>query len=209
MRYLGVRSDPAGEVREKLERLAASLRQRIRPRHVLRVLDIRRTANGLWLDSVSLPGDMARVMLADCAQAALLVCTLGPGFDALMRQQQARGMAEAVLLDALGSAMVEEGCDAAEAELSGRCPGLHLTDRFSPGYGDLPLSIQPDILAATDATRRLGVTALPSCLMNPQKTVTAVVGLADKPQQARIRGCGHCALRERCAYRKGGTTCAY
>ena len=120
---------------------------------------------------------------------------------------QARDMAQAVLLDALGSAWVEMGCDAAEKELAARLPGLYLTDRFSPGYGDLPLSVQPEILTATDAMRRLGTQVTQSCLINPRKTVTAVIGIAEEPQPARVRGCAHCSMREMCAYRKEGKTC--
>ena len=208
LRYLGVRSDPTGEARGSLEALAGELGERFSPRHVLRVLEIRREGPALMLGNlVSLPGQMARDMLRDCERAALLVCTLGVGFDARMRTEQARDMSRAVMLDALGSAWVEAGCDAAEKELAARFPGMYLTDRFSPGYGDLPLSAQPEILAATDAARRLGAQATESCLINPQKTVTAVIGIADKPQPARVRGCAHCALQGMCAYRKGGNTC--
>ena len=209
MRYLGVRSDPEGEVRARLTALAGELRARIRPRHVLRVLPVLPEEGALSLGGeVALPGELAQTMLAECRQAALLVCTLGAAFDAWMRTEQARNMAAAVMLDALGSAYVEEGCDGAEGELAARFPGMHLTDRFSPGYGDLPLNVQPVILAATDAARRLGAQATESCLINPQKTVTAVIGIADRPQRARIRGCAHCAMREGCEYRKGGTSCA-
>lgn len=209
LRYLGVRSDPDGAVRGRLAALAGELEERVKPRYALRVAALRRGEEGVMLEGtgVMLPGRLAQTMLEDCGCAALLVCTLGVAFDARMRAMQARDMAEAVLMDALGSAWVEAGCGEAEKELAGRFPGMHLTDRFSPGYGDLPLSLQPDILAATDASRRLGVQATESCLLIPQKTVTAVIGIADRPQKARIRGCAHCSLGGKCAYRKGGTTC--
>lgn len=206
LRYLGVRSDPDGAVRAQLAALAEDVRARISPRYALRVLEV--CPEPLTLGGVALPGGLAKTMLADCRQAALLVCTLGAEFEARMRTEQARDMARAAMLDALGSAMVEAGCDEAERALAARFPGMHLTDRFSPGYGDLPLSVQPEILAATDAARRLGVQATESCLLLPQKTVTAVIGIADRPQRARIRGCAHCSLRGDCAYRKGGKTCA-
>lgn len=208
LRYLGIQSDPGSEARGRLEALAGELRERIMPRHVLRVLDICRDGDGLTLGhAVPLPGNMARAMLRDCERAALLVCTLGTSFDARMRTEQARDMAGAVMLDALGSALVEAGCDEAERELAARFPGLYLTDRFSPGYGDLPLSLQPDVIEATDAARRLGVQVTESCLINPQKTVTAVIGIADRPQPARVRGCARCPMQGDCEYRKGGTTC--
>ena len=103
-----------------------------------------------------------------------------------------------------GSALVEAACDRAEEELRSRHPGLYLTDRFSPGYGDLPLSLQPQLLAACDAPRRLGVTLTQSLLMLPQKSVSVVIGLSKRPQQARIRGCAYCALAQTCAYRGQG-----
>ena len=208
LRYLGVQSDPGGEVRGRLRVMAEELREKIAPRYALRVLDVCREGDALTLGhAVRLPGNMARRMLQDCERAALLVCTLGTRFDARMRTEQARDMAGAVMLDALGSALVEAGCDEAERELAARFPGLYLTDRFSPGYGDLPLSVQPDVIEATDAARRLGVQVTESCLINPQKTVTAVIGVADRPQPARVRGCAQCSRQGACEYRKGGTTC--
>ena len=47
----------------------------------------------------------------------------------------------------------------------------------------------------------------PSVLMNPAKSVTAVIGLSERPQPARVRGCGYCALRETCQYHKEGKSC--
>lgn len=209
LRYLGVKSDPDGAVRARLTALAETLRDAIRPRYALRVYAVRSAEQGARLEGsgVTLPGRLAATMLRDCEQAALLVCTLGAAFDAKVRSAQARDMAEAVMLDALGSAWVESGCDEAEKLLAARFPEKFLTDRFSPGYGDLPLTVQPDILAATDAGRQLGVQATESCLMLPQKTVTAVIGIADRPQPARIRGCANCPMRGECDYRKGGTSC--
>ena len=117
-------------------------------------------------------------------------------------------MARAVMLDACGSAWVEAGCDQAEAEVAERFPDLYLTDRFSPGYGDLPLTLQNPICTALDARRHLGICVTESLLMNPSKSVTAVIGLSDRPQAARIRGCEYCSMRENCTLRKGGKTCA-
>ena len=213
LRYLGAGERAPEDMRAGMAALAAELEARIRPRHALRVLDITRAGDALTLgggalpDGLTLPGQLARTVLAACDRAALLVCTLGPTFDAWMRALQARDMARAVMLDALGSAWVEAGCDAAERALMARLPGKHLTDRFSPGYGDLPLTLQSALLEATDAPRYLGVSATESCLLIPQKTVTAIIGIADTPQPARIRGCGACPLRERCASRKGGKNC--
>ena len=209
LRYLGV-LHPTEELHREAERLADELSAEIQPRYVYRVFTLERLPDCVRLQgaNVDLTGSSARAMLDGCGQAALLACTLGARFDARLLALQARDMAKAVIYDALGSALVEAGCDQAEREISGRFPDLFLTDRFSPGYGDLPLALQPRFCAALDAERRLGLTVSQSLLLNPVKSVTAVIGLSDVPQPARIRGCACCNLRETCTIRKGGSTCA-
>lgn len=208
LRYLG-----AAEAPEALRRQAAgemeALRAQVRPRYVYRVWDLDFRGDGIALRGTGLVlrGTGAARMLETCDQAALLACTLGARFDLSLTALQARDMARAVIVDACGSALVEQGCGEAEAELSARFPGRYLTDRFSPGYGDLPLELQGDICAVLDAARRLGLTVTESLLLNPVKSVTAVIGLSDRLQMARIRGCACCQMRECCALRKGGKHC--
>ena len=208
LRYLAIARPDASSL-EALEPVAAALENALTPRFTFAAFPVRHTPEGEALEGsgLVLPGEMAKTMLRDCTHAALLLCTLGAGFEAMLRAASARDMAQAAMLDACGSAYVEAGCVAAEAAIAARFPGKHLTDRFSPGYGDLPLSLQPALCAALDAQRRLGVTVTESLLMVPTKTVSAVIGLADTPQPARIRGCGFCTLRETCTFWKGGTTC--
>lgn len=210
LRYLGAGSRPPEELRRDMADVAEKLTRAVRPRHVYRVFPLSHTQEGAALEGsgVTLPGETARRMLEDCDQAVLLLCTLGAGFETMLRAQQVRDMARAVMLDACGSAWVEAGCGEAEREIRARFPGRYLTDRFSPGYGDLPLALQRDVCAALDGWRRLGVQVTESFLMNPTKSVTAVIGLSNRPQAARIRGCGFCAMAETCALRKGGKTCA-
>ncbi len=207
LRYAGVREENGGVLHAQIEEIARACEARIQPRYVWRLMELRREGTQLFLAEMPLEGQTARKMLAQCHHAAVLVCTLGASFDAWEKQVRARDMAQGLLLNACGSAYVEAGCDAAEAEIRSKLPGKYLTDRFSPGYGDLPLSCQKTLLAWTDAMRRLGITLTDSQLMNPMKSVTAIIGIADTPQAAKIRGCAYCALRERCTLRKGGKTC--
>ena len=52
-----------------------------------------------------------------------------------------------------------------------------LTNRCSPGYGDLPLSLQPHLLSALNANKLLHITLSDTLLMIPQKSITAIVGI--------------------------------
>lgn len=207
--YLGVRGQPAPELREQVAAVAAELAEKIEPRSLYRVFPLERSAQGIALAGagVTLTGSLAERMLADCGRAALLGCTLGWEFDRLLEETQRRDMARAVILDACGSALVEAGCGRAEEELRGRLAGQYLTDRFSPGYGDLPLALQRPICAALEAEKRLGLHVTESLMLDPVKSVTAVIGIAHVPQMARIRGCEHCGMRESCTLRKRGDRC--
>ena len=175
LRYLGIR-EPDREWTEKAEAMLAFLREKCPPRFHWRLFPLARGENSLMLDGgPALSGGMAEKMLRDCTHAAVLVCTLGTAFDRLISTEQARDMARAALMDACASALVEEGCDAAERDMKAHLPGRCLTDRFSPGYGDL---------------------------LTPMKSVTALIGVADTPQPARVRGCAFCALRGKCDFQR-------
>ncbi len=208
LRYLGAEGAPE-ELRRQAEEIGAELAAQVQPRYTYRLCTLSFEAEGIRLlePDLLLPGHDAAVMLAQCRRAVLLACTLGARFDSRLLALQARDMARAALLDACGSALVEQGCDQAEREIAARFPDQFLTDRFSPGYGDLPLTLQPGICRALDTERRLGVHVSRHLLMNPVKSVTAVIGLSDRPQMARIRGCAHCRLQETCTLRKGGNSC--
>ena len=209
LRYLGAQN-ARGEARRAVEETAAALEEQITPRYMYRVFRVSLVPEGAYLPEAGLllPGRLVAEMLKDCPQAALFACTLGAEFDRLLRYAQARDMAKAAVLDACGSAYVENACQEAEGEIRARFPALFGTDRFSPGYGDFPLTVQPAFLAALNAEKRLGIYALPSCLMSPGKSVTAVMGLSPRPQPAKIRGCAFCAMKNDCDYRKRGMTCA-
>lgn len=210
LRYLRVRGEAPEALRAQVGRAANALVESVRPRWTYRAFPLRHTADGVALDgaAVTLTGILAHRMLQACDTGILLACTLGAPFDARLRAAQARDMGGAVILDACGSAWVEAGCDEAERELAARFEGRYLTDRFSPGYGDLPLALQPSVLAALNAEKRLGIHAGESFLMTPAKSVTAIIGVSDEPQPARVRGCAFCVMSSHCAYRQGGTTCA-
>ena len=209
LRYSGV-PVADGAMRERMGRLLLKVRDRLQPRSVWRLFSLEHREEGILLKGpdVLLTGHSARRMLSGCDAAALMACTVGVAFDRLLLETQHRDMAEALLLDGLGSAWVEALCDDVQREIAAALPGRFLTDRFSPGYGDLPLALQPELLRAVNAQRRVGVTLTDSCLMNPVKSVTALVGLSDSPQPARLRGCAYCALSGSCALRKRGVSCA-
>lgn len=149
-------------------------------------------------------GDVCR-MLAPCREAVLLAATLGAQSERLILRTQAKDAARAVLLDAVLSAAIEAVCDQAEAALRKEITeqGLYLTDRFSPGYGDMPLAQGKEICEVLGVSRRIGLTVSASGIMIPRKSVTAIMGISPEPVTRRPSGCEGCEARENCALRRG------
>ena len=80
--------------------------------------------------------------------------------------------------------------------------GLYLRPRFSPGYGDFPLSCQPQLLGCLEAGKRNGITLTDSYLMAPSKSVTAVIGVSPLSRTCTVKGCEACGKTD-CTYRRG------
>lgn len=206
LRYIGVRGAAPADIDEALTRAIALLMRSARPRVLWRRYD--RLPDGTLAGTGFRPaGEDIRVHLRGCGGVVLMAATLGTEIERLIGRMQLTDPADALVLDACASAAVENVCDNLCADIAAALAPAYLTARFSPGYGDLPLTQQADLFRALDVTRRIGVTLTDSGLMLPQKSVTALLGVSDAPIEGRARGCGTCALYPTCAYRKDGKTC--
>ena len=204
-RYFGARGTPDESTMALLEKCAVPLLAVATPRAVWREAAV----DALAAAGILRGGDVMK-HLDGCPQALLLAGTLGPAVDAQIRRAGVGDIAAGVASDALGSALAEQAAEAAEAELRqwAAKEGKYLTGRFSPGYGDWDIAVQPLVANALDTVRRAGLCVTDTNLMTPRKSVTAILGVSDHPVKGKLAGCGHCVLRTRCEYRKRGKTCA-
>ncbi len=144
-------------------------------------------------------GDIRR-HITGSTEIVLMAATLGIGVDTEIKKAQTVDMARAAVLDACAAAAIEAFCDEKMPD------GLPGTMRFSPGYGDYPLSVQPALLQAVRA-EKIGITALESYMLLPTKSVTAVVPLG-KNEACTEQKCTHCSKKD-CIYRQEGEVCCY
>lgn len=114
--------------------------------------------------------------LAGCDRAVVFAATVGVGIDRLIARYGRLSPTKALLFQAIGTERAEALCDAFCADLAGEYGG-RLRARFSPGYGDLPLSIQRDVFAMLNCEKHIGLTLNESLLMSPSKSVTAFIGI--------------------------------
>lgn len=135
-----------------------------------------------------------------------MAATLGFAPEQLIRRAEALGQqSRALIYDAAASAMIETYCDALNDALRKEAvtEGHVLRPRFSPGYGDLSLSLQTEFMRVLQLKRQLGITMTESLLMLPSKSVTAVIGIAEagnagRREEGQLR-CADCS-QEHCIY---------
>lgn len=209
-RYMGGSGTPEGSVEDELRSAAELIEKRAFPRAVVRLCEIDRD-NSLALKGtcLKLSGKAIEALLHDCPLCVIFCATVGNDIEVLIRKRQLTDLSFTAMLDACASSAIECLCDSLEAELKDEygARGFFLTDRFSPGYGDLPISVQHDFCAALDTSRKIGVSVSDSGIMIPRKSVTAIIGLSKNPQKHFTVGCGDCDLIDTCKFRGNGVTC--
>lgn len=162
------------------------------------------------VDGLDLKGNDIRDLLKDCDGAIIFAATLGYDIDRLINILQIKDMAKAVIADACAGAAIENICDNFEKDMRKALEdeGCTLTERFSPGYGDLPLNVQNDLTDFLDCQRRIGIIVADNCLMTPIKSVTAIMGISpyaakkDSCSDKDFRICISCTNNKDCTFCK-------
>lgn len=114
--------------------------------------------------------------LCGCEKVILFCATVGLSLDRLITKYSKLSPARALILQAFGTERIEALCDAFCTEIS-LAKNMKSRPRFSPGYGDISLDIQKDILSFLETNRNIAVFLNESMLMTPSKSVTAFMGL--------------------------------
>lgn len=204
LHFLGWRGTPVEDgILRQIHDAMDGVRQELQPRVIVRHFDLdpdRRLSGTVF----SPQGDDIARMLKGCDGAILMAATLGAQSERLLLRHQARSGAEALIMDAVLSAAIEAVCDAQESMLREEYArtGWHLTDRFSPGYGDMPLHQSGEICAVLQTEKTIGLNVSHSGIMIPRKSVTAILGISRFPQKRRPSPCAVCGMRETCALRE-------
>jgi hypothetical protein len=134
--------------------------------------------------------------------AALFVCTAGALFTDLTHHFNSRvDLLEAYIVDAIGSLTVEKAMDKIQHNLAQWAIGkqMSISNRYSPGYCNWHLSSQQDLFGLIGENPS-GVSLTDSCLMQPIKSVSGIIGIG-KTVTRKEYGCVICRNKN-CIYRK-------
>ena len=117
--------------------------------------------------------------LHDCEGYVMFAATIGAEMDRLIRRYEISDSSMGVFLQGVGAERAESLCNYFNDMVKEEAARMGYTahPRFSPGFGDFPVTVQREFLDTLDAGRRMGITLSESCLMAPTKSVTAIIGL--------------------------------
>ncbi len=193
LRYAGVR----GEADEGTSRLLDACFQECRTAFSYRVCCIELARSDLQKIAGAAESKKLAATLKGSERVLLFAATVGVGIDRLIARYATFAPSKALLFQAIGTERIEALCDKFCQDRAAwyAQKGKYLTRRFSPGYGDFPLTAQRDILRIVNGTARIGVSLTDSLLMLPTKSVTALVGIADEPTNC-IVSCSDCAKKD-------------
>lgn len=155
--------------------------------------------------------------------------TLGYKIDQQIAYYNKFDLAHGIIYDAAASAYVEAVCDERQrsVEKSYNDKGMQFTFRFSPGYGDLSLNVQPIILSLLQAPVKIGLSVSKFYTLFPRKSITGIFGitpileadnntdsdsiseLIQRSKRIDHPKCHTCLNYSHCIYLSEGTYCEY
>ena len=133
-------------------------------------------------ENIKIGGKSIGRHLAACEKVILLAATVGETIENEVTDKFARDeYAAAVLLDAAATAAVEQTADETEKAIRRHSEpqGFAMAQRFSPGYGDWPLTEQENMVRLCRAGE-IGISLSSSLMLMPRKSITAIIGLYRK-----------------------------
>ena len=210
--YLGYRSQLIDEKLDELINLTIEeSKTLIAPRFITSRCKVSLVENGVKLlgTSVILTGNDIKEHLKDSKECVLMGVTIGGNIEKRINLYGKTNLTKSLILDSCATTAVEEICDKVEdyikSEVIGN--GEFITFRYSPGYGDLSLDVQKDIINILKSEKTIGLTVSTHNLLMPRKSVTAIIGLIPKNKEVKKKGCEVCKNYENCSFRKEGIVC--
>lgn len=208
LRYLGYNNqtiDPSTAT--LLDQCILETNQISQKRFVYHTYIIERSAHILGLKDTIFTTDSRDIanLLTQSDQCTLMAASLGLEVDQKIAYYAKFDLTKSLILDACASTAVEVLCDEVEdkVRLEAHEHGYHITSRFSPGYGDLPITLQQDFANVLQTYPKIGLTVTENSIMLPRKSVTALIGWQREKCPATTHKCTLCA-QINCLYRKGG-----
>lgn len=209
LRYMGYKNSEIDEETDKLlNESIKELQEILDLKYVYRIFNLIKENNNISFENlINIKSNDLEKLFTDCDKSAVMAATLGFEVEKRIKYYSMTNLSKALTFDACAAACIESLCDLAQAEIKDLAAkeDCNITFRYSPGYGDVPISHQGEILSALNAQKLIGLSALESSILVPRKSVTAFIGF-DKSNNKEIKekSCLNCSMFGNCTFSKEG-----
>jgi len=180
LRYLGYTSiEKSGAFIEQVMALFDELVKDSVPRNIYGIYDLELKDKRVVLGKGTVVFNSGHLAghLAGYRECAVIAVTLGLPVDKKISYYQSADMSRAVIYNACANVYVEEVLSYAADQVRKDAKAGYNTFPFSPGYGDLGLEVQKEIIELLQTEKSIGLYVNERCLLIPEKSITAVIGL--------------------------------
>lgn len=204
LRYLGYGKTVADEkVNRLITQCTMELDNVASPKHIYKILPVTVNVDEICVEGVTIKSRNLAKNLSGCNRVVFFAATLGTQVDQLINKKSHIAMSEAVVLQAIATATIEDYCNCCQDEIEKivSVAGYYLRPRFSPGYGDFSIEHQRDFIRILDCAKKIGLTMTEKYLLVPSKSVTAVIGLSKDNTHCHKSGCDICN-KKNCIFKR-------
>ena len=199
LRYLGYKGQ---SIDASLDELIEYCRNEVRnlsdTKYLYEYFNIEHINEGVKVDNsdIIFKGNDIKKHLENCRSIAIIAVTAGVNIEKYIKLTEKTNLTKALIMDACTTTLVEEICDEIEEAIGieAKSKELNITGRYSPGYGDLPLDAQRDVINLV-----------------PRKSVTAIIGVGKGlvKETEKEEKCLKCNKYASCTFRREGNNCGY
>lgn len=186
-------------------------KDKINPRYVLRVYPILRENNKIEIkgSNLKLVSKDIYKLFENCDGCIIMATTLGIEIEKEIRKYSYTELTKSIILDACATVGIEEFCDLIQDSIRDKLKGQgkYITTRYSPGYGDLSIDYNVEIINILNASKEIGLTITENKIMIPRKSVIAIMGVSDKSIEDKKKSCLNCKNYNCCKYKKEDGCC--
>ena len=144
-------------------------------------------------------------LLNNSSKCVVLATTLGTDIEKQIRINSYSNLTKSIIIDACATAAIEEFCDILQQDIKLKLgeQKKYITIRYSPGYGDLSINVNEDIINLLGASNKIGLTMTKDKIMIPRKSVIAIIGISEIESIYNKKTCLECSNYNNCKYKKG------
>ena len=215
LRYLEYKDqDISDNLEETIDKCIEITKDKINPRYTLRVYPISRiNEKEVKIEGTNLVIKSKDIhnLLNNCDSCAIMATTLGIEIEKEIRKNSYSQLTKSIIIDACATTAIEEFCDIVQENLRHELnrEGKYITNRYSPGYGDLPLEVNKEVTNVLNSSKEIGLTITENGIMLPRKSVTAINGISEKKVSDIKKSCVNCSNYNDCKFRKGDEICEH